>query len=154
VPVGLPGELYLGGAGVGRGYHNRPALTAGSFVPDPFSGQPGARLFRTGDLVRWRPDGQLLFLGRLDFQAKIRGFRVEPGEVEAAIIGHPEVREARVVARGGAGGESRLDAYVVPRDGEPVSPGVLRAFLRDRLPGHMIPSSFTTLKSLPLTSTG
>ena len=116
VPIGLPGELYIGGMGVGRGYVNQPAATAERFVPDPFSGEPGARLYRTGDRVRWRRDGQLLFLGRIDSQAKIRGFRVELGEVEAALGEHPDVNTAAVVASSPGEEIARLDAFLIPRE--------------------------------------
>ncbi|HEX3554405.1 MAG TPA: amino acid adenylation domain-containing protein [Thermoanaerobaculia bacterium] len=149
VPVGVWGELLAGGEGLARGYLGRPALTAERFVPDPFTGAPGGRLYRTGDLVRWRPDGLLEFLGRTDFQVKVRGFRIEPGEVEAALRAHPAVRDAVVVARPGIGGESRLVAYVVGTAGED-----LRAFLRSRLPEAMIPSLFVPLAALPLNANG
>jgi amino acid adenylation domain-containing protein/non-ribosomal peptide synthase protein (TIGR01720 family) len=149
VPVGVWGELLAGGEGVARGYLGRPALTAERFVPDPFAGAPGGRLYRTGDLVRWRPDGLLEFLGRTDLQIKVRGFRIEPGEVEAALLAHRQVRDAVVVARPGAGGESRLVAYVVGSAGED-----LRAFLRSRLPEAMIPSLFVPLAALPLNANG
>jgi amino acid adenylation domain-containing protein len=154
VPMGLPGELFIGGAGVARGYWNRPGLTAERFVPDPFGGRPGARLFRTGDLARWRPDGALEFLGRVDQQVKVRGFRVEPGEVEAALGRHPSVREAAVVANRDEVGENRLDAYVVVGDGPEVTPAALRRFLRERLPRHMVPATITRLDALPLTVSG
>jgi amino acid adenylation domain-containing protein len=152
VPVGTPGELYAGGDGLARGYWGRAELTAQSFVPDPF-GEPGSRLYRTGDLVRWRGDGTLEFLGRLDGQVKVRGFRVEPGEVESALVGHAGVREAAVVARG-AGGERRLTAYVVPRDGVRPAPAELLSHLRARLPEYMLPSAFVALEALPLTPGG
>src|SRR5262249_34268909 len=147
-------ELCIGGLGVSRGYRDRPAQTADRFIPDPFGAEPGARLFRTGDIVRWRPDGQLVFLGRVDFQAKIRGFRVEPGEVESALLEHPGVRAAKVVARAGVEGDARLDAYLVLEPGATAASGAYRGFLRDRLPGHMVPSSFTAMEALPLTPSG
>ncbi len=154
VPIGLPGEVYIGGAGVARGYLGRPALTAERFLPDPFGDEPGGRLFRTGDRARWRPDGVLEFLGRVDHQAKVRGFRVEPGEVEAALLAHPEVRAAVVLARQDEGGDGRLDAFVVPRADAPIPPVELRRFLGARLPRHMIPSTFTALGALPMTPSG
>jgi aspartate racemase len=154
VPVGVPGELHAAGDGLARGYLNCPDLTAERFVPDPWSGAPGARLYRTGDLVRWRPDGTLEFLGRTDAQVKVRGFRVEPGEVEAALGQHPAVREAVVTAREDRPGERRLVAYLVPREGPEAGPSGLRRFLAERLPAHMIPAAFVTLTALPLTPTG
>jgi acyl-CoA synthetase (AMP-forming)/AMP-acid ligase II len=123
-PVGVPGELHIGGVQVGRGYHRRPELTAEKFVADGFVSDRSARLYRTGDLARWRPDGTLEYLGRLDFQVKIRGFRIELGEIEAALLAHPRVRDAVVVARGDAG-EQRLVAFLVA-EGEPLSAGDLR----------------------------
>ncbi|MDR3635926.1 MAG: amino acid adenylation domain-containing protein [Isosphaeraceae bacterium] len=152
VPVGLPGELYVGGEGVSRGYLDRPSATAERFVPDPFGSKAGGRLFRTGDRVHWRADGQLVFLGRVDLQVKVRGFRIEPGEIEVALLEHPHVRAAAVIAR--RGGEARLDAYVAAALDEAIAPGDLRDFLRERLPGHMIPATFTVLEALPLTSSG
>ncbi|MBO2458311.1 non-ribosomal peptide synthetase [Actinomadura violacea] len=150
-PLGAPGELFAGGPGVARCYLGRPALTAERFVPDPF-GPPGARLYRTGDRVRWRPDGVLEFLGRLDDQVKVRGVRIEPGEVEAALSAHPAVREAAVtVAAGTADGERRLVAHLA---GDAVAAGELRAFLRDKLPEHFVPTLFTWLDALPRTSGG
>jgi acyl-CoA synthetase (AMP-forming)/AMP-acid ligase II len=154
VPIGLPGELYIGGAGVARGYLDRPALTAERFLPDPFGDEPGARLYRTGDLVRWRPDGLLEFLGRADHQVKIRGFRVELGEVESALLRVPGVREALVAVRDDGAGGRTLTAYVVGHEGQTVRAGDLRRWLRDRLPGFMIPSAFVTLAALPLNPSG
>jgi amino acid adenylation domain-containing protein/thioester reductase-like protein len=153
VPEGEPGELVLGGVGLAHGYLHRPELTARQFVPDPFSAEPGARLYRTGDRVRLRPDGQLEFLGRIDQQVKIRGFRIELGEIEAALGAHPELAEAVVVARPEASGEKRLVAVVVWR-GPEGAVGNLRSFLKGVLPDHMLPSAFVTLERLPLTATG
>ncbi|HEX7242084.1 MAG TPA: condensation domain-containing protein, partial [Longimicrobiaceae bacterium] len=152
-PAGVPGELYLGGAGVARGYLGDPAATAAKFVPDPFSPEPGARLYRTGDRARRASDGALDFLGRTDAQVKVRGFRVEPGEVEAVLLRHPGVREAAVVARRDAPGGTRLAAYVVPADGGP-SADALRAHARGLLPEYMVPSAWVFLPSLPLTPSG
>ncbi|MFG1698429.1 amino acid adenylation domain-containing protein [Nonomuraea sp. NPDC049309] len=153
VPVGVPGELYLGGTCLARGYLGRPALTAERFVPDPFSGVPGARLYATGDLARYRNDGTLEFLGRADHQLKIRGHRVEPGEVEAALMRLPEVGEALVVPYDG-GGDVILAAYVTPAGGAaPSVPSILRR-LRRTLPGHLVPGAVTVLPGLPRTPNG
>ncbi|HEY3570035.1 MAG TPA: amino acid adenylation domain-containing protein, partial [Thermoanaerobaculia bacterium] len=149
VPVGVPGELWVGGPGVARGYLGRPELTAERFIPDAFGGEAGGRLYRTGDLVRWRVDGTVEFLGRVDHQVKIRGFRVEPGEIEAVLRRHPRVREAVVVPWERPGG-AVLVAYVV--SGE--TPGELRGFLRGCLPAALVPSAFVRLDELPLTPTG
>ncbi len=154
VPIGVPGELYAGGDGVARGYLNRPELTAERFVPDPWSREPGARLYRTGDVVRWRPNGTLEFLGRTDDQVKIRGFRVEPGEVEVALGRHPAIREVVVVGREDTPGDKRLVAYHVPRDETGPTPDHLRRYLGGRVPAHMIPSTFVRLPALPMTSSG
>ncbi len=149
-PVGVPGELCLAGP-MARGYLGRPDATAERFVPDPFSGRPGGRLYRTGDRARRRPDGALEFLGRLDEQVKIRGIRIEPGEIEAALTAHPDVQEAAVVAIDGPEGDRRLAAYVAPvQEGAAGLPAALRAFLRERLPEAMVPSAWRVLPSLPL----
>jgi amino acid adenylation domain-containing protein len=154
VPLGLPGELYIGGEGVARCYLHRPATTAERFVPDPFGDRPGARLFRTGDKARWRADGQLEFLGRVDHQVKIRGFRVEPGEVEAILRRHPGVGETIVVAREDAAGRLRLVAYLVPRTSPGPDATELQRWLRSALPEYMVPSAFVALEGLPLTPNG
>ncbi|HYR10943.1 MAG TPA: amino acid adenylation domain-containing protein, partial [Longimicrobium sp.] len=150
LPVGMPGELYVGGAQVTRGYLGRPALTAERFVPDPFAAHPGARLYRTGDQARWRADGSLEYLGRLDGQVKVRGFRVETGEVEAALRRGAGVADCAVVPRGDASGETRLAAYVVGQ----VDAEALRAHLRRTLPEHMVPADVVLLERLPLTPNG
>jgi acyl-CoA synthetase (AMP-forming)/AMP-acid ligase II/acyl carrier protein len=152
LPAGVPGELLLGGVRLARGYHRRPGLTAERFVPDPFGDEPGARLYRTGDLVRCRPDGDLEFLGRIDQQVKVRGFRIELGEIEAALAGHPDIRAVAVLATDTGAGERGLAAYLVMRDGAPVNPARLRAYLRERVPDYMIPSWWTGLPALPLTT--
>jgi amino acid adenylation domain-containing protein len=152
VPDGVPGEVFLGGAGLARGYLGRPDLTAERFVPDAWSGLPGARLYATGDLARWRRDGDLELLGRIDHQVKIRGFRIETGEVEAVLATHPDVLEAAVVVREGPEGDRRLVAYLASN----VSPSSadLQRHLRRRLPDYMVPASFVRLAALPKTATG
>ncbi|HEV2145827.1 MAG TPA: amino acid adenylation domain-containing protein [Longimicrobiaceae bacterium] len=153
VPAGVPGELFVGGAGVARGYLERPELTADRFVPDPFGGVAGARMYRSGDRVRWCGDAELEYLGRLDEQVKIRGFRIELGEIEAALFAHPGVREALVLARDNGSGERRLVAFVVPA-AEGVSTAELRGWLRERLPEYMVPAGVTALEAFPLTPNG
>ena len=153
VAIGVPGELCVGGAGLARGYLGRPDLTADRFIPDPGGVEAGARLYRTGDLARWLASGDLEYLGRTDFQVKVRGYRVEPGEVEAAVAAHPDVRAAAVVARQDPPGGLRLVAYVV-WDGEEGSEAGLREALRARLPAPMVPAAFVTLAALPLTPSG
>jgi amino acid adenylation domain-containing protein len=152
VPVGVPGELYIGGDGVARGYWNRPELTAERFLPDPFLGDPEARMYRSGDRCRWLPDDNLEFLGRLDDQVKLRGFRIEPGEIEAALCRHSLVRQCAVVAHQHRG-EKQLAAYVVSRGERPL-PQQLRAYLAEHLPSYMVPSDVVILDALPLTRSG
>jgi acyl-coenzyme A synthetase/AMP-(fatty) acid ligase len=157
VPPGLPGELWIGGSAVARGYFNRPELTAERFVGDPFANGPGARMYRTGDLVRHRSDGVLEFLGRLDHQVKIQGHRIELGEIEARLLADPHVREAVVIARNETG-HQRLVAYVVPdagagRDGQSLG-GSLKEDLREHLPAFMIPGQIVMLDALPRTPNG
>ncbi|MGZ4857994.1 MAG: amino acid adenylation domain-containing protein [Candidatus Angelobacter sp.] len=155
VPIGVPGELWLGGEGLARGYLRRPELTAERFVPDPFSERVGARAYRTGDQVRWRPDGNLEFLGRLDHQVKLRGYRIELGEIEAALLDLAHVEQAVVVARGGEETDKKLVAYLVFKDRRnQTNVNELRAHLRARLPEYMVPSAFVLLDELPLTPNG
>ena len=154
VPVGVPGELYLGGVQVGRGYHNQPELTAEQFIPDVFSNEQGARLYKTGDKARFLADGNIEFLGRIDHQVKIRGFRVELGEIEWALQQHPGVRESAVVARADAPGDKRLVAYVTPADTSFDLVGELQRFLKEKLPTYMVPSAIVLLNALPLTPNG
>jgi amino acid adenylation domain-containing protein len=154
VPAGVSGEIYIAGASLARGYAGRPALTAERFVPDPLAAEPGARLYRTGDLSRRRADGVLEFLGRIDHQLKIRGHRIEPGEVEAVLCRHPSVAQAAVATWGHIGGDRRLGAWIVPAGGVQPDPAELRAHLRAVLPEPMVPSAWTVLPALPLTANG
>jgi acyl carrier protein len=154
VPIGVAGELHIGGAGLARGYHNRPGLTAEKFISNPFRSGAAARLYKTGDLVRWQPDGQIEYLGRLDHQVKIRGQRIELGEIEVALARHTGVREAVVVPRQDAKGENRLVAYLVASEGAKLPSESLRKFLKEKLPDAMVPSAFMVLKALPLTPNG
>jgi amino acid adenylation domain-containing protein len=152
VPIGVTGELYIGGDGLARGYLNRPELTAEKFIPNPFSEEPGERLYKTGDLARYLPGGNIEFLGRVDYQVKIRGFRIEVEEIEEVLKEHNAVRQTVVAARADVAGDKRLVAYVVGRD--PVQVAELRSFLKTKLPDYMLPSAFIFLDSLPLTATG
>ena len=166
VPVGVTGEVYIGGVGIARGYLNRPDLSSERFLPDPFSARhgdarPGARMYKTGDLARFLPDGIVEFLGRSDQQVKVRGFRIELAEVEAALQHHPALREVVVLAREDAGDQSlvarskRLVAYITGRDQEAMpTVGELRSFLQGRLPDYMVPPAFVVLDALPLTPVG
>jgi amino acid adenylation domain-containing protein len=154
LPTGVPGELFIGGDGVAAGYLDRPATTAERFVPDPFSPGPGARMYRTGDRVRWSGGGALRFLGRTDHQVKVRGHRIEPGEIEAALADHAAVAQALVVAAPDASGEKRLVAYVAGPHGAHVPAAELRAHLRGRLPAYMVPSVVVGLSAMPLTPNG
>ncbi|MET0397695.1 MAG: amino acid adenylation domain-containing protein [Longimicrobiaceae bacterium] len=154
VPVGVAGELHVGGAGVSRGYLGRPELTAEKFVPDPFAGGPGARMYRSGDRVRWLPTGELEYLGRTDQQVKVRGFRVETGEVEAVLLRHPSVRDAVVDARGDGRGGLRLVGYVVAAENAAISVAELRAWAGGRLPEYMVPAAWVVLERVPLTPNG
>jgi amino acid adenylation domain-containing protein len=154
VPIGVPGELYVGGASLTRGYLHHPDLTAERFIPHPFSHEPGARLYKTGDLVRYRPESHLEYVGRLDQQVKLRGIRLEPGEIEAALAQHPAVRETAVILREDVLGEPRLVAYVVPVQEPGPTMRELRHFLEKQLPAAMVPSTLMLLEALPLTPSG
>jgi amino acid adenylation domain-containing protein len=152
--VGVPGELCVAGVGVGRGYLNDPLRTAAVFVPDPFAAEPGGVMYRTGDLARWLPSGELEFLGRIDHQVKVRGFRLELGEIEAVLASHPDMRRCVVMAREDTPGEQRLVAYCVLRPEAVLDRGALRAFLARSLPDYMLPASYVQLEALPHTPNG
>ncbi|MEI7031247.1 non-ribosomal peptide synthetase, partial [Streptomyces pratensis] len=152
-PIGVPGELYVGGTGVARGYAGRPDLTADRFVPDPH-GTPGDRLYRTGDLVRTRPDGAVEFLGRLDDQIKIRGHRIEPGEIQSVLTDHPAIRDAVVIPRTTTAGETHLVAYYVSTEGSSVDAADLGKHAAERLPDYMLPTAYIALDTIPLNTNG
>ena len=154
VPIGVPGELYVGGAGLAREYLNRPQLTAERFIANPFV--DGERLYKTGDLVRYLPDGNIEFLGRIDLQVKIRGFRIEPGEIESVLNSHPAVQQAVVIDREDVPGQKRLIAYLVPKQvqHDQLSAKSIRAYLSSHLPDYMVPAAFVTISALPLTANG
>lgn len=154
VPIGVPGTLYIGGVGLARGYRNRPELTAARFIPNPFSQEPGARLYNTGDIARYRSDGDLLFLGRNDSQVKLRGYRIELGEIESTLTRHPQVAAAVVLLRDVIPNEPALVAYLVSQAGSPFTPHEIRAFLRVLLPDYMIPTYFVTVEHFPLSAAG
>ena len=154
VPIGVTGELFIGGDGVARGYLNRPDLTAERFLRNPFSDEPGSRLYKTGDLARYLPDGNIEFQGRIDHQVKVRGFRIELGEIESVLSQHPAVREAVVLAREDVPDDKRLVAYVVSNQQSPLSISELRNFLKEKLPDYMVPAAFVPLETLPLTPNG
>ncbi len=154
VPIGVPGELHIGGAGLARGYLNRPELTAVNFIPNPLSQELGTRLYKTGDLARYLPDGNLEFLGRIDHQVKIRGFRIELGEIEAVLVQHQAVRETIVLAREVQPGDKQLVAYVVPNSEQTPTISQLRTFLKQQLPEYMVPAVFVMLEALPLLPNG
>jgi len=154
VPVGVPGEIYISGPGVARGYLDRPDITAERFLPDPFALEAGSRMYRTGDLARWLADGNIEYLGRVDFQVKIRGFRVELGEIDNLLLRHPAVENAVTVALTDTPGGPRLVAYVIPRTGESLTAGELRAFVEKDLPDYMVPSYFMIMAEFPLSPNG
>jgi len=154
VPIGVPGEIYIASVGLARGYLNRPDLTAEKFIPNPFSNEPGERLYKTGDKARYLPDGNIEFLGRIDNQVKIRGFRIELGELEAVLTQHPCVRETAVIAKDFVAGDKQLVAYVVPQQEGALTITDLRHFLKQKLPDYMVPGAFVVLEALPLTPNG
>jgi hypothetical protein len=154
VPLGVAGELYTGGAGLARNYLNRPDLTAEKFLPNPFAAEPNEFMYKTGDLVRYLPDGAIEFLGRIDTQVKIRGFRIELGEIEAVLGKHEQVKESVVVVREDIPGDKRIVAYVVTKDNSAIDAAALQNYLKKQMPAYMIPSGFVSLEYLPLTVNG
>jgi acyl carrier protein len=154
VPPGVIGELYIGGAGVALGYLNRPELTEQRFLPDPFSGVPGTRIYKSGDLARYRKDGTLEYLGRADEQVKIRGYRIELGEIESVLAAQPRVQTCAVIAREDEPGRKVIVAYVIPQGRETPSTDKLRALLKEKLPEYMVPAQFVYLEAFPLTPNG
>jgi acyl carrier protein len=154
VGIGIPGEIYIGGEGVGRGYWQQPGLTAERFLPHPYSAEAGARLYRTGDVGRYLKDGNIKHLGRLDDQVKLRGFRIELGEIEAVLSQHPAVLQALLMVREDQPGDKRLACYIVAEPETQPDIKELRQFLRNKLPDHMIPTAFVMLESLPVNSHG
>ncbi len=154
VPIGVPGELHIGGEGLALGYHDRVELTAEKFIPDPFSGDEGSRLYRTGDLLRWRENGTLEFHGRIDQQVKVRGFRIELGEVEAVLDSHQDVSAAAVIVREDRPGDQRIVAYLTPAGDQEPDAEELRRLAKTKLPPFMVPSAFVTLDSFPTTANG
>jgi amino acid adenylation domain-containing protein len=153
MPVGVPGELHIAGIGLARGYVNRPDLTAEKFIPDPYAREPGGRMYKSGDLARYRADGSLEYIGRIDHQVKIRGFRIELGEIESTLNQHPEIKESAVIVREDSPGDQRLVAYIVAAASDPAIAAV-RSFLTTRLPNYMVPAAFVTMESLPLGPSG
>ena len=149
VPIGVPGELHIGGLCLARGYHNRPELTEQKFIPDPFN--PGMRMYKSGDLARFLPNGNIDFLGRIDHQVKIRGFRIELGEIETVLNQHSHIKQAIVIPQEYQAGDKRLIAYIVPTNPQLPTSQQLKDFLSDRLPQYMIPAGFVVLDALPLT---
>jgi len=154
VPIGEPGELHIGGVGLARGYLNRPELTTEKFIAHPFSDEPGARLYKTGDMARYLPDGQIAFMGRIDHQIKIRGYRIEPNEIVSVLNSHPDMLASVVVAREDKPGDKRLVAYVIAVSGTYITVGSLRELLGTHLPDYMVPAAFVQLEALPTTSSG
>ncbi len=154
VPVGVPGELCVAGVGLARGYLNRPELTAEKFVANPFAAQPGERIYRTGDLARWLPDGNVEFMGRIDYQVKVRGFRIELGEIEAALSRHEKIKDQIVLARPDKSGDKRLVAYMVTEEDRQLTPEDVRNYLSSQLPDYMVPAVYVFLDAMPLTPNG
>ena len=152
LPIGVTGQIYIGGAGLARGYYLNPSMTAETFIPNPFDGSNGSRLYATGDMARWEPDGRIEFLGRIDHQVKIRGFRIELGEIEAVITRFPRVKDVVVITHGNDHDLNKLVAYIVPEKQAVLNIGELRNHLQNYLPEYMVPSFFMKIDSLPLTS--